>query len=47
MLPGEGDEEVKLIKGQGRILVMDDEESLRKMVGRMLKNLHNAKRILA
>jgi CheY-like chemotaxis protein len=38
-LPGEGDEEVKLIKGQGRILVMDDEESLRKMAGRMLKNL--------
>ena len=32
-------EEVKIIKGQGRILVMDDEASLRKMVGRMLKNL--------
>ena len=32
-------EEVKLIKGQGRILVMDDEASLRKMVGRMLKTL--------
>ena len=32
-------EEVKLIKGQGRILVMDDEASLRKMVGRMLGNL--------
>jgi PAS domain S-box-containing protein len=32
-------EEVKLIKGQGRILVMDDEASLRKMLGRMLKNL--------
>ena len=32
-------EKVKLIKGQGRILVMDDEASLRKVVGRMLKNL--------
>jgi two-component system, cell cycle sensor histidine kinase and response regulator CckA len=32
-------EEVKLIKGQGRILVMDDEASLRKMVGRMLEKL--------
>lgn len=32
-------EEVKLIKGQGRILVMDDEASLEKLVGRMLKNL--------
>jgi CheY-like chemotaxis protein/anti-sigma regulatory factor (Ser/Thr protein kinase) len=32
-------EEAQLIKGQGRILVMDDEASLRKMVGRMLKNL--------
>jgi PAS domain S-box-containing protein len=32
-------EEIKLIKGQGRILVMDDEAPLRKMVGRMLQNL--------
>lgn len=32
-------EEVKLIKGQGRILVMDDEVSVQKLVGRMLKNL--------
>jgi len=32
-------EEVLLITGQGRILVMDDEASLRKMVGRMLKML--------
>ncbi|MFC1495071.1 PAS domain S-box protein [Thermodesulfobacteriota bacterium] len=32
-------EEVKLIKGQGRILVMDDEAPLKKMIGRMLKNL--------
>ncbi|MFC1840484.1 PAS domain S-box protein [Thermodesulfobacteriota bacterium] len=32
-------EEVRLITGQGRILVMDDEASLRKMVGRMLGNL--------
>ena len=32
-------EKVKLIKGHGRILVMDDEASLRKVVGRMLKNL--------
>jgi PAS domain S-box-containing protein len=32
-------EEVKLIKGQGRILVMDDEASLQDLVGRMLKNL--------
>jgi two-component system cell cycle sensor histidine kinase/response regulator CckA len=31
--------EVQLIKGQGRILVMDDEASLRKMVGRMLQQL--------
>jgi PAS domain S-box-containing protein len=29
-------EEIKLIKGHGRILVMDDEASLRKIVGRML-----------
>jgi len=32
-------EKVNLIKGHGRILVMDDEAPLRKMVGRMLKNL--------
>ena len=32
-------EEVKLITGQGRILVMDDEASLRKTVGRMLEKL--------
>ena len=32
-------EEVKLIKGQGRILVMDDEASLRKIVGKMLAML--------
>ena len=32
-------EEVKLIKGHGRILVMDDEVALRKMVGRMLEKL--------
>ena len=32
-------EEVKLIKGQGTILVMDDDASLRKMVGRILVNL--------
>jgi two-component system, cell cycle sensor histidine kinase and response regulator CckA len=32
-------EEVKLIKGQGRILVMDDEASLRKVVGIMLEKL--------
>ena len=32
-------EETKLIKGQGRILVMDDEAPLRKMIGRMLGNL--------
>jgi CheY-like chemotaxis protein len=32
-------EEAQPIKGQGRILVMDDEAPLRKMVGRMLKNL--------
>jgi signal transduction histidine kinase/ActR/RegA family two-component response regulator len=32
-------EEVKLIKGHGRVLVMDDEASLRKMVGRMLEKL--------
>jgi CheY-like chemotaxis protein len=31
--------ETRPIKGQGRILVMDDEAPLRKMVGRMLKNL--------
>jgi PAS domain S-box-containing protein len=29
-------EEIKLTKGQGRILVMDDEVPLRKMIGRML-----------
>ncbi len=32
-------EEARQIKGQGRILVMDDEASLRKMVERMLKSL--------
>jgi two-component system, cell cycle sensor histidine kinase and response regulator CckA len=32
-------EEAKLIKGQGRILVMDDEAPIRKMIGRMLGNL--------
>ena len=32
-------EETRLIKGHGRILVMDDEASLRKMLGRMLKDL--------
>jgi len=32
-------EEDMMIKGQGRILVMDDEPSLRKMVGRMLEKL--------
>jgi len=32
-------DEFNLIKGQGRILVMDDEASLRKMTGRMLENL--------
>jgi PAS domain S-box-containing protein len=32
-------EETRLIKGRGRILVMDDEAPLRKMVGRMLKIL--------
>ena len=32
-------EEARLIKGRGRILVMDDEAPLRKMVGRMLGNL--------
>jgi CheY-like chemotaxis protein len=32
-------EEVKLIEGRGRILVMDDEASLRKIVGRMLTRL--------
>jgi CheY-like chemotaxis protein len=32
-------QEVRLIKGQGRILVMDDEASLRKMVGRVLEKL--------
>jgi two-component system cell cycle sensor histidine kinase/response regulator CckA len=32
-------EEVKLIKGQGRILIMDDEAPLQKMIGKMLNNL--------
>jgi len=32
-------EEVKLITGKGRILLMDDEASLRNTAGRMLKNL--------
>jgi PAS domain S-box-containing protein len=32
-------EEVKLIKGHGRILVMDDEVALKKMIGRMLEKL--------
>jgi PAS domain S-box-containing protein len=32
-------EEIKLIKGQGRILVMDDEVALKKMIGRMLRKL--------
>ena len=32
-------EKVKVIKGQGRILVMDDEAALRKVVGRMLAML--------
>ncbi len=32
-------EERRLIKGQGRILVMDDEELLRKTVGKMLERL--------
>jgi PAS domain S-box-containing protein len=32
-------EKVKVIKGQGRILVMDDEVALRKVVGRMLAML--------
>jgi len=32
-------EKVKVIKGQGRILVMDDEASLRKVVGKMLAML--------
>jgi two-component system, cell cycle sensor histidine kinase and response regulator CckA len=32
-------EEIKLIKGQGRILVMDDEASLRKVVEIMLEQL--------
>jgi CheY-like chemotaxis protein len=32
-------EEVKLIKGQGRILVMDDEASIQKLVEEMLKSL--------
>jgi two-component system cell cycle sensor histidine kinase/response regulator CckA len=32
-------EEVKLIKGRGRILVMDDEVALKKMIGRMLQKL--------
>jgi PAS domain S-box-containing protein len=32
-------EEVGVIKGQGRILVMDDEAALKKMIGRMLEKL--------
>lgn len=32
-------EEAKLVKGQGRILVMDDEASLRNLIERMLENL--------
>ena len=32
-------EEIRLIKGQGRILVMDDEAPLRELVGKMLGNL--------
>jgi len=32
-------EEVRMIAGQGRVLVMDDEASLRKIVGRMLAKL--------
>ena len=32
-------EKIKSIKGQGRILVMDDEVSLKKMLGRMLETL--------
>jgi PAS domain S-box-containing protein len=32
-------EETRVIKGQGRILVMDDEASLRRTVGRMLEKL--------
>jgi len=32
-------EKVKVIKGQGRILVMDDEASLRKIAGRILEKL--------
>jgi two-component system cell cycle sensor histidine kinase/response regulator CckA len=32
-------EEIKLIKGHGRILVMDDEVALKKMIGRMLQKL--------
>ncbi|MBU3949737.1 MAG: PAS domain S-box protein [Proteobacteria bacterium] len=32
-------EEIQLVTGHGRILVMDDEAPLRKMVGRMLKSL--------
>jgi two-component system cell cycle sensor histidine kinase/response regulator CckA len=32
-------EEIKLIKGQGRILVMDDEVALKRMIGRMLRKL--------
>jgi PAS domain S-box-containing protein len=32
-------EEVSLIKGEGRVLVMDDEASVRRTVGRMLGNL--------
>jgi PAS domain S-box-containing protein len=32
-------DEFNLIKGRGRVLVMDDEASLRKMTGRMLENL--------
>jgi CheY-like chemotaxis protein len=33
------EKEIKLITGKGRILVMDDEESLRKVAGRMLDKL--------
>ncbi|MFC1841419.1 ATP-binding protein, partial [Thermodesulfobacteriota bacterium] len=32
-------DQIGLIKGQGRILMMDDEAPLKKMIGRMLKNL--------
>lgn len=31
--------EIRMITGQGKILFMDDEEALRRMVGRILKNL--------